>query len=106
MSSSSSSSLLSIPCSNVRVDRVSPNVGLGLFSNINITTGDQVLFQDKALFHIQHTANRRYVTACQNCSKIIDNTPLQLQTILDEDAFREAQYEVIMVCIIIVYITI
>ncbi|EEQ97958.1 hypothetical protein Pmar_PMAR025585 [Perkinsus marinus ATCC 50983] len=26
--------------------------------------------------------------------KIIDNTPLQLQTILDEDAFREAQYEV------------
>ncbi|KAF4723933.1 hypothetical protein FOZ63_004420 [Perkinsus olseni] len=81
------------PC--VRVDKVSPDVGLGLYyNNTTATSIGDVLYKDRPLFHIQHTANRRYVTACQTCSKIIDNTVLQLQTILDEDAFREAQYQV------------
>lgn len=75
-------------CSRVFVGPVSENVGLGLFASEPMALGDE-LYLDKPLVSIQHTANRRFVKACQNCHMVIDSMRLQVTQILCEDRFRE-----------------
>ena len=75
-----------IQATEVFVRPVSVDVGMGVFAGKAFSKGEE-LYRDKPLVSIQHTANRRFVKACQNCHKVIDSTRLQMSQILCEDRF-------------------
>jgi hypothetical protein len=71
---------------SVEVKKVSDSVGFGVFSRLSARSGDK-LFRDLPLVSIQHTANRRFVKACQHCHKPLGSTRDQLATIFSEERF-------------------
>ena len=71
----------------VEVKPVSEDVGMGVFSKLTIQ-GGTVIYQDKPLVSIQHTANRRFLKACQNCHKPLGSIRDQFAVIFNEDRFN------------------
>ena len=84
----------SIPTELVEVRRVSESVGMGVFTTQAIPAC-QVVYQDRPLVSIQHTANRRFVKACQNCHKPLGSIRDQFATIFSEERFSHVNLSVL-----------
>ena len=75
-----------LPASSVEVKGVSKHVGMGMFATMLIPAGAEV-YTDRPLVSIQHTANRRFIKACQNCHKPVGSIRDQFATMFNEDRF-------------------
>jgi hypothetical protein len=71
----------------VIIQRVSDDVGMGVLAKRNIASGERI-YTDKPLVSIQHTANRRFVNACQNCHVGLGSIRAQISQILSEERFQ------------------
>jgi hypothetical protein len=74
---------------NVDVRRVSTSVGQGVFVKSYVPKA-AMIYSDSPFVSIQHTANRRFVKACQNCHRPLGSIKDQLATVFDEDRFRSS----------------
>jgi len=72
--------------SNIRVGIVNDSTGMGIFATKSCVTGE-VIYKDIPLVSIQHTANRRFVKACQNCHRPLGGARDQLEQIFKEPRF-------------------
>ena len=72
---------------NVDVKKVCEDVGFGVFSN-KLLSKHTVIYRDRAFVSIQHTANRRFVKACQNCHKPLGSIREQFKTLFNEERFE------------------
>lgn len=76
----------SVPSDVAEVKLVSEAVGFGVFARGSSPCGS-VLYKDRPLVSMQHTANRRFIKACQNCHKPLGSIRDQMATIFNEDRF-------------------
>lgn len=79
--------LVSVPSEVAEVKLVSEAVGFGVFARGSTPCGS-ALYKDRPLVSMQHTANRRFINACQNCHKPLGSVRDQMGTIFNEDRFR------------------
>ena len=70
----------------VSVSPVDNSTGLGMFVNSRVLAGTTI-YSDTPLVSIQHTANRRFVKACQNCHRSLGGMKDQMSQIFAEDRF-------------------
>ena len=75
------------PTDHVAIQAVSDEVGMGVFAKANIPCGARI-YTDKPLVSIQHTANRRFVNACQNCHVGLGSIRARFAQILSEERFQ------------------
>ena len=78
----------------IEVRCVDEEVGLGVFASSNIQKGSTI-YCDTPLVSIQHTANRRFVKACQCCHRSIGSVREQFQTIFSEERFENIDLSVL-----------
>ena len=71
----------------ITIKQVSKSVGVGAFSRFPSHSG-QVIYKDLPLVSIQHTANRRFIRACQHCHSPIGSVKEQFELIFNEDRYN------------------
>jgi hypothetical protein len=71
----------------VEIKKVSDNVGFGMYIK-ELLANSSVVYQSRPFVSIQHTANRRFVKACQNCHKLLGSVRDRFRTIFNEDKFQ------------------
>lgn len=79
--------VVAIACPSISIKKVSETVGLGAFTQSRVSASD-ILFEACPLVSIQHTANRRFVRACQNCHASIGSIRERFAVFFQEDRFE------------------
>ena len=80
----------------VNVREVDRSTGLGMFACAAVQSGS-VIYTDSPLVSIQHTANRRFIKACQNCHRPLGGVADQLAQIFAEERFAHVDLSAIKV---------
>jgi hypothetical protein len=71
----------------VEVRKVTDEVGFGVFASGSISGGAEV-YKDIPIVSIQHTANRRFIQACQHCHRQVGSIRHKIERILSEPRFQ------------------
>ena len=59
------------------------------------STKGTIVFTDTPLVSIQHTANRRFINACQNCHRLLGGVKDQLGQIFAEERFQNVELTIL-----------